>query len=316
MNDQQLLGDLGSLLDPPGAELPADLRRRVVTSVQADAASSRWTWGWKPVAAVGTLVAALAVVVAVPVIGVGGHAPEASAEAAEVLHQAARVAAQDPGAVPRADQFVFIESQTWYPVTGSSSPGSSVTRSWKSVDGTHDGLVRTDTGAQGKPHETVLPGCRDGRMAEWAGNGALSADATQPCQPASAYVQNLPTTADGMLAYLGQPGRDGTQMFARAGELVQQGYLPPKVRAALFDAVARIPGVGVIDQVTDSAGRKVTAVALGAGAEQLLFDPATDQFQGWQSAPAAGGTQVALPQLRREALLRVSVVDKPGDLPK
>ncbi|MBV9092274.1 MAG: CU044_5270 family protein [Streptosporangiaceae bacterium] len=61
--------------------------------------------------------------------------------------------------------------------------------------------------------------------------------------------------------------------------------LPPRLGAALFQALARIPGVYLIPHVTDYAGRPGMAVAMTSYGQrqELIFDPNTYQYLGSQT---------------------------------
>lgn len=71
------------------------------------------------------------------------------------------------------------------------------------------------------------------------------------------------------------------QMFVVVGDLLRQQTAPPQVRAALYRVAARIPGVELVGQVRDRAGRQGIAVAMTStytGIKQrhvLIFDPKT-----------------------------------------
>ncbi len=124
---------------------------------------------------------------------------------------------------------------------------------WESVDGTRDGRME-----QPGQEPVLWPGCRDGQRAVTKG-GRLVPGRSEPCTPKPAYRSDLPTTADAMLAYLdanasGEPGN----VNARGKDvpaLLGGSYLPPATRAALFEAAARVPGLSVVPDATDGAGR-------------------------------------------------------------
>jgi hypothetical protein len=321
MSDQRLLDDLGKMLDPPGDHAPAHVRQRVMAGLTDGRAgrSPRLT-AMGRTAVGGGLVALVVVGVSiVSTLQLGSHRPAASAEAAEILNRAASTAKQAPTDVPRPEQFIFIESRLWYPAPGSRS-GTGLTRSWHSVDGTRDGLVWTELPGRDGQSQTVVPGCRDGHAPEWGEDGTLRQDKTRACQPDPAYLPDLPVTPKSVLSYLtttaSPDGSGETRAFVNAGTLLQTRYLAPQSRAAVFEAVALIPDVTALHDVTDAAGRPGIAVVSTVRGlrHEMLFDPQTYQFLGWQLEPDTGGSESAL-QARREAVLRIAVVDAPGQLP-
>jgi hypothetical protein len=81
------------------------------------------------------------------------------------------------------------------------------------------------------------------------------------------------------------------EAFVLAGDLIRQSYLPPAELAALFNAVAEIPGVFVRQNVSDASGRVGIAVARTefGGSSALVFDPKTYQFIGEATARAGAG---------------------------
>jgi hypothetical protein len=219
---------------------------------------------------------------------IGGHVPAANADAARILHNAAAAALTLPDVQPRPDQFVYRED-------------SNGAEQWMSVDGTRDGLGRPAGGGE----ESVFPGCRDGRRTVMKGPEAIG---TEPCEPDPAYRPDLPTDAGAMLDYLnrnhsGEVG-DANAMGKDIMGLLDK-YLRPAARAALFEAAARIPGLRVVPNDTDAAGRPGVGVAWSfeGRSGRIVFDAETYALLGvWAGR---GGS----------AVLRVAIVDEVGQRP-
>jgi hypothetical protein len=103
-------------------------------------------------------------------------------------------------------------------------------------------------------------------------------------------LSNLPTNPGTLLAGIeartvgssfGAPaGAAGT--FEIIGDLLRETDASPRLRAALYQAAAQMPGVTLIGTVTDAAGRSGTAVAYASNGEQneLIFDPTTSVLLG------------------------------------
>jgi hypothetical protein len=74
------------------------------------------------------------------------------------------------------------------------------------------------------------------------------------------------------------PGDD--QVFMLVGDLMAQGDAPPQLRAALFDAAARLEGIEEAGEVTDPLGRDGVALAIDGATvrTQLVFDPETSEL--------------------------------------
>lgn len=100
-----------------------------------------------------------------------------------------------------------------------------------------------------------------------------------------AYLATLPHDPEGMYDRLRTDGRpwEDSALVPRAAELLRTGLLPAEVRAALYEALARVPGIRVLDEAADLDGR--TGVAFGTTDElgfvsEIIIDPATGRFIG------------------------------------
>ncbi len=299
--------------------------------------------GWRLAVGGGLAAALVAGVLVAQTVSIGDHTP-AKAEAAEILRQAAVTARQQPDLPARPDQFVYVESDTAYQVVmappqpvGNGAGSNPATqriepqerRIWLSVDGTGDGLLRQRQQPDGKWEEIGLPGCRDGKQTPSLPKEKPAkvtvhkgeAD-VQNCTPMPAYLGNLPTNADAMYRYLydhlngGNP-RD-VQAFITVGDLIRENYVGPQAMAAMFEAAARIPGVTVVRDVVDAAGRHGVAVAQvwQNTRSELIFDAKTYKYlgertvavkdaDGFHSGEVTGGA----------ARLRIAIVDQSGEVP-
>ncbi|MFC9915494.1 CU044_5270 family protein [Streptomyces sp. NPDC059862] len=184
---------------------------------------------------------------------------------ARLLEDAALVAEHQKAPKVRDDQFTYVKSkvawgiseQTCKPATA----GPLQTREvWKSVDGKSEGRV-SDTGiGDPLPIEPDAESNRNYRK-----------------------LENLPTDPDKMLAWLYKnkegEGRSAADLaFDLAVETVGETVLPPKVSAALYRAVAKIPGVVLVKDSVDAVGRHGTAVGFvndGSSRQELIFDRKT-----------------------------------------
>jgi hypothetical protein len=74
------------------------------------------------------------------------------------------------------------------------------------------------------------------------------------------------------------------EMLVLVGDLLRETLAPPRLRAALFRVAARIPGVDLVGEVIDPAGRKGIAVARTSDdvgfleRNELIFDPETSEL--------------------------------------
>lgn len=183
----------------------------------------------------------------------------------------------------RDDQFVYVDSLVAYVTTQEGKPPEMPKlhprRTWVSVDGTRPGLVWEKGLTHGPDKQVVEP-------------------PVQPGEPVSAAANfyrrmaSLPTDPDAMLKWLrktaaktGPGGDQGT--FVLVGEMLRGSLAPPEVNAALYRAVARIPGVVVVPDVVDARGQTGIAVARVDTAngirDEWIFDKANKSYLGERS---------------------------------
>jgi hypothetical protein len=270
MDDMQLLRDFAG---PSGLPVPGDLARKraelFAATTARQPARRRYVWGG--LAAAG-LAAAVAAAIVLFSAGTPGSPSPAEPEPVRILLAAAAKARTLPDVTPRPDQFVY--TKTWL-------ADGRENETWASVDGTHDGLAFV------YGHETEVAGCRDGKSVQKESHGRT---VTSRCVPHPAAPADLPTTADAMLAYLhkstygeGDTLHDlGNEVVALAG-----GYLRPAARAALYEAVAKVPGLVARTDAKDATGQAVLGITWNSTTEhgignqdEFLFDPVTFAYLG------------------------------------
>lgn len=238
--------------------------------------------------------------------------------AADLLDRIATVAAQSPAGDPvRDDQFVYIRSRVAAATVGEGI-GTKLAalhrrEVWLSVDGTRPGLLRE-------------PGAvSDGEELERA-----PAPGEPGYEESTHYrhLQTLPTTPDAMLTWLRSPGEKGNEerdpdqdAFVLAAGLLEESLMPPDVGAALFRATARIPGVVVVPDAVNAAGKHGVAVArydaYNPGLrDELIFDRKTLEFIGSRSVATKATDSIEAGQvLSTSAVLERAVVDTRGRRP-
>ncbi|MDX3226617.1 CU044_5270 family protein [Streptomyces sp. ME19-01-6] len=329
---------------PPGRQrlLKEHLMREIRQPDAKTAGKPRRTW-LRPAVAGPALAGALALaaVLGVAAVGLGdgggarteiakdgkatyAFAPRAGADtkggAARVLDRVATVAEKkkaDDGI--RDDQFVYTKSLVSFATVQDGKPTRLAPlhhrEDWTSVDGT-----------------------REGRTLEPGGNPPL--DLPNDPDPAPGkpgydqstnyrHLQTLPTDPDAMLTWLyahtghdGEPKeRDKNQdAFVLAGDLLR-GMMPPKVSAALYRAVAKIPGVVVVPDAVDAAGRHGVAVARvdsynPGQRDEWIFGEKTDEYLGTRTVALKSSHGVKAGQVTgTSAVLKRAVVDEVGRRP-
>lgn len=296
MDDLKLVRELGDETPLPDAAALAPARERLLAGM-AGSAPVRLRQRRSRFAVVGgsTVGLAAAIAAVITLAPIGGPPPSANAAAVQLLHNAAAKARSLPDLDARAEQFVYVRSES----------GGSTREIWLSADGTRDGVL-----ADGNGNQLLMPGCRDGRAVVVKGDRPLPG-VTEPCEPRPAYRSDLPTDVDAMLAYLdrnasGEPGSVNARGKDVMG-LISESYLPPRARAALWEAAARVPGLKVVEHTEDAAGRAGVGITWpvpegslsGAKPVVLVFDANTYEFLGTQST----------------AVVNLSIVDQAGQRP-
>jgi hypothetical protein len=138
-----------------------------------------------------------------------------------------------------------------------------------------------------------------------------------------AQVAALPTDPDVLLKKIyaitegRAPGRDAAA-FDWVGETISEAIVPPKVEAAIWLAAGKIPGVEVVHDAVDAAGRHGEALAFESLNErsEYIFDKTTHTYLGERSYLVKAGKAGKAGQLTGiTAVLDRGVADKIGQVP-
>jgi hypothetical protein len=233
----------------------------------------------------------------------GGVNNGVSLTAAQFLDAAARASLRQPAGAPRPSQWVYSETE---------GPTGAKTQLWLPADGRHNGLVRPSQGAGQYPACTIAQA------------------QTRHCLPDVGYFPDMPTNPKRLFAYLdkvqiasdsARPGNGGSwlanQLAKGVFELMQQSYLRPAQRAALYELMADTPGFTVVRHVRDAIGRVGVAVewTFEGGRGAVIFEPGTYDFLGVRTWPVASFHGPGAHQYDGDALIKLAVVDRMGQLP-
>jgi hypothetical protein len=143
-------------------------------------------------------------------------------------------------------------------------------------------------------------------------------------------IESLPTDPTALLKLIyddvraGHPGAAASLIdryaFGEIGSIIQESIVPPRVRAALYRAAAKIHGVQTVPDATDAAGRHGIGVTLRDQESPVvsawIFEKKTFTYLGsssvlaHDSAAGKAGTLVS-----NTAVLGRAIVDKRGQLP-
>ncbi|MFC4061739.1 CU044_5270 family protein [Planomonospora corallina] len=244
-------------------------------------------------------------------------AAERYADTAVVLEQAALVAESRPvGAAPRPDQWQYRRYVTVQPGDGERRE--------------HEEWIRYD-GRQTAGHDWE-GGFRVRDVPPDPGDDDLSPERY------AEKLRRLPTDPDGLLAHVrgdrhwidlpaGEGSRGAEHPDVRAFRVLslylkQGAVMPPELEAAIYRALARIPGVTVETGVRDAAGRVGLGLVHTPSQHQemrryLILQPDTFRYLGdrmvWLRDKVIGG-EVAFPagSVFATAELASAIVDRPG----
>jgi hypothetical protein len=213
----------------------------------------------------------------------GGTSLREDASAATVLREAAAVARAAPApAVPGPGEFLYTRSIDAY--LGTSVYGRDlsfsvlephVRETWL---GPRGGLLRVRTGIP----RFVSARDREGWVA--AGRPRLARNEQTEVRLPPTEPIDLPSDAGALYSKLkGAAGGSGRrlheQMFTLIGDALRETASSPGQRAALYEVASRLPGIQLIGEMTDPAGRRGLAVAMDDRPNRvrhtLIFDPKT-----------------------------------------
>ncbi len=299
MSELELLCETAPAPAPASPRARARARAALFARVDTSRHRRRRVWFFSASGAVATLAVAVAVFFA---LGTGGGQNDASA--ANLLHRAAKAALAQPGFdALRPDQYIYTKSVDAYLSTSVLENNRSYSiliphtrESWLNADGT--GWLYETSGVPSFLSD------RDRQLWIKAGRPALGSSAVTDMELRNEDGPNvpmasldLPSDPDVLFAQfkkqaLGHSRGTYVEMFTLIGDSLRESYTTPAQRAALFEVTARLPGVELVDNVTDAVGRTGTGVAIvdkvNHTRETLIFDPTNYGLMGEQESVLSG----------------------------
>ncbi|WP_083983920.1 CU044_5270 family protein [Actinomadura hibisca] len=317
------LAELARLLPPPGDPELSDgrhhlLKEHLMLQIEEPATAPHRPKRRRFVLVAAPLAAAAVAAAGLFAIPHGDDTPPSSPPAAEsgdeasatvLLDRVSLVAARQPALSVGKNQFVYIKSKVaWTAQEGNGPRILQPLRErevWKPQSPGKRGLLRTPN-VKGK--EPPLIGTEEDMTYR-----KLTALPTEPGALLAGVYAKIPKsgkTAD--------PAARNAAAFQELGHLLSEQILPPKLAAAVYRAAAKIPGVRVVPDSVDAAGRHGVAVALVAYGErsEWIFDKKTLTYLGERgymvedTKHAKKGMTTAT-----TAVLQRGVVNKAGELP-
>lgn len=279
--------------------------------------------------------------------------------AGTVLRLAAANARLDPAAQTRPGQFIYrvIDEGSLY-VAGDAEGGGPVARIWQvrrhemwyTVEGLHPARTRITEGVSRTPLTRA-----DAEAAPELGYDLTAppkveeygpAPGDEPpagctnCwetrepgdlyRPTPAYLAGLPTDPARLLGALRQAvSRQGSkhspdqQVFTAILDLLRDAapIMPPALRAALYQAVALIPGIERVGGRVELGGRQGVAIGRDGEAtgdeterEELVFDTAGRELLGFRTVQIRTANGTTAGTLRSAHVVTFTIVDKVGEV--
>lgn len=256
-----------------------------------------------------------------------------------VLDAAARAAAAGPAVKIGPNQYFYVKAKVTanFPVSAlvpsphslptplppPSKPATQVVQGWIAQSQVKETLWKVDR------HSTVLgPGTdvfvTGAPFVTMGGNIAGHAPGGSILYPAYAYLQSLPTNPRQLLDLIEQQTpADSPDKRDGALEVIEQllatTILPPQTAAALYRAAALIPGMTIIPDVTDAAGRHGIGISIHEDVYKTdedvwIFSKTTHQFLGVRERAVVPGPGKETHTLVSAVLAR-GIADSPGSTP-
>lgn len=247
-----------------------------------------------PLATAAVAVAATLVFETVGTVGTETPDPKAVA----LLNRIAQVASAKEAVTVRDDQYVYVRTQGFIKFSDDDVRKLRESR-WTPVDGKRPGLARITvlTGPpfrERDPFSSYSKGTHDMRLNPDT-NGITFRE-----------LEALPTDPDALLAKIYDDTKDGDsvnrgQALEKIGDLLEEATLLPEPAAALYRAAAKIPGVSVVENAEDYAGRPGIGLTFKERDERKVwvFDKESLNYLGTE----------------QQALLEVGVADGIGEAP-
>jgi hypothetical protein len=315
-------------------ELLMSAGAKVEPSAEPPRRRTRW---W--LAAAGTVLAVVASVVVIQNVQLHQTIPSAAGE--QLTIAADNITSYDAPLGP--GEYRYIATHAWWMATMDkySYLAENVLETWVPADQTQEWMWRRDvtgarqwvagTEAQAKAdgYDIDAPGWPEGEWKAPCGDWFATEEGREPCsQPASwgipsaEFLAKLPRDPDELYDRMredtrGQGPDADLEMVVTAADVLRSGLVPADLRAALYRALAKVPGLQITEEVANLDGRKGTAYGISAKGQRhdVIVDPDTGQFIGEREITEDGFGDVPAGTVMSYTSVSTAVVSGMGVMP-
>ncbi|MFI5823688.1 CU044_5270 family protein [Streptomyces rishiriensis] len=211
-------------------------------------------------------------------------------------------------------QYIYIESKTADTFVKTVDDKSSLAshelhrrQVWMSPDGTKGWLIDPAVNDSSEGETLSLPDEQGNTRKAYLNN------------PSYDYLAKLTTDPDALLAKIyketkGHGNSPDQEAFTTIGDLIGESYPPADLYPALFKAAEKIPGVVVVNDAVDAAGRHGVAVArldeTSGAREEWIFDEKTHVFLGERTVQVRKETSEGVLIKPGTVLLRSAIINR------
>lgn len=303
------------------------------------AAPKRRRWAWWAASA-GTVAAVVASVLVVQTVQLEDTIPNAAAE--QLNSAAERISAVDGPLGP--GEYRYIATHAWWMASMDeySYLAENLLETWVPADEKQEWLWRRDvTGARkwvaGSEEEARAAGFPideagwpEGEWRAPCGDWFAEQEGREPCAtpgswqlPDEEFLAALPRDADELYDRLrtdteGRGQDPDLEMVVYVADVLRTGRVPADLRAALYRALAKVPGLEITEQVANLDGVKGTAYGISAKGTRhdVIVDPETGQFIGERQVAEEGFGNVPAGTVMDYTSVTTAVVPEMGARPQ
>lgn len=297
----------------------------------------RWAW-WA--ASVGTVAAMVASVLVVQTVQFDDAMP--SAAAVEQLNSAAaKTGAVDEPVGP--GEYRYIATHAWWMASMEeySYLAENLLETWVPVDQQQEWLWRRDvtgarkwvSGSEEEARKAGFPideaGWPEGEWRAPCGDWFAVEEGREPCAtegswqgPDEEFLASLPRDTQALYDRLradteGRGQDPDLEMVVYVADVLRTGLVPADLRAALYRALAKVPGLEITEQVANLDGVAGTAYGISVGGvrHDVIVDPETGQFIGERQVTEDGFENIPAGTVMEYTSVTTAVVPAMGVRP-